>query len=365
MTLDRKLLLIDTQGKVIFSNADPECKKCLEKCATPSESVTSCAKPGQHRKGKASAQIGAAYLCSGDSDLIASSKKFKVTLSSYSEMLLSVNELKSEIKKNEISERRRLIHNLSTLLAHVQQELYSIIPQQELARCKNANEQISMVKSAIETSGKEAATATLKILKNIQAIKSELNVFNLLASNTPKRVYPKVHKIHAVLRNVVSVFFQDFQEKSIEVIVGNTQIELVFDYELMIVALHHIFLNAVKYSLPNSKLYINFEQANDKFSVIIDMVSLEIKQEEKEEIFNENYSGAHARAHDMAGSGVGLSIAKRLIGMNGASIYANPGPNCKIYMNRRYAPNQFVIDFPSKLLVVENRNIKYRPITAR
>lgn len=351
MSLEERKLLINARGGAVLSISDPDCKKCLESCSLNSEKVSACSKEGVHRKGMMEREnIGIAYLCTSDANLVASSKIFKQRLSSYLETIFSINEIKLEVKKDEMDVRRRLIHNLSSLLAHMQQELYYIVPQQELSKCKSAPEQISLIREMIARGGKEAAQATLKIIKNVQAIKSELSVFQLLDSNVRRSITPKSHRVFPVLRNITSIFFQDFQENGIEVVTQDCTIELLFDYESVSVAFHHIFLNAVKYCLSNTRINIEFDQKQDKFCISITMTSLEIKPEEAEAIFEEKVSGSHAKAHSLAGTGVGLSIAKNLFELNGVSIYIEPGTDIRVRSGKRYATNKFFICFPNKLI---------------
>lgn len=347
MRQNEVILLLDRSGKLVHSRSTPSCRKCLESCISESETITKCNIPGNHRRGLFKSDLGSTYLCTSDRDNISSSKLFKKQLRFYSEMLGSFNDIRNNIQEVGIKITRRVIHNLTSLHAHILQDLYLLVPQEVLTGSTDAKDQVRLVQEAFRDNEKELPTGYLRILKNAVAIKSEFNVFASLYSEKPT-LNEKFHSIHRVLRNVSSMYFQDFQSKSVNIVQDDCKIDIFFDYETISVAFHHLFQNAVKYTQNNTTIRIRFQANAGVTEITLEMQSLPIGAEETELIFSDNYSGKSARQLSLAGDGTGLGIAKRLLEMNGASIQVNAGPAIYSRLGIAYATNAFNIKFPAK-----------------
>lgn len=345
------ILLTDNRGKIFHSRSNPTCKSCLLECQVESESISGCEQGGTHRRGSFKSDLGLVYLCSQRNEMIASSKLFKKELHFYSEMLGGYQDL-CELLLDEGSKWvKRLIHNLTSQHAHILQELYLLVPQEILANSTNATEQLKSVRQALNENREEnqdsLALGYLNILKNAIDMKSEMNVFKHLYSEN-KELHEKFHPIHRVLKNVSSRYFQDLQDKSVYVKQDSCSKEVLLDYETVSVALHHIFLNAVKYTMNNSEISIRFFESPDNFRIEFEMISLPIYEKEKEIIFEDGYSGKAARQLSKAGGGWGMGVTKKLLRLNQASISAYPGPIQHQRLGISYATNKFHIEFPIK-----------------
>jgi signal transduction histidine kinase len=348
------VLLKDKGERLIHSRSNPICKKCLETCTSESEIIKGCEMGGTHRRGIFHSDLGATYLCRADKDAIESSKLFKKEIKFYSEMLGAFIDIKDEVHSDGIKFVKRLIHNLTSLHAHILQDLYVLVSQESLTGSVNAANQLEVVEKALKENQSGLASGYLRLLKNAVAIKSEINVFNKLYSKKAD-INEKFHNIHKVLKNVSSMYFQDFQEKSIIVTQNICQSDALFDYESVSVALHHLFQNAVKYTMSNTALNIKFQPEKDDLRVVLEMTSLPITQDEIDQIFDDGYSGKAARQQSLAGDGVGMGVAKKLLEINGTKLFVDAGAPLYSRLGISYAENRFYIDFPAKKL---RNNIK-------
>ncbi len=85
----------------------------------------------------------------------------------------------------------------------------------------------------------------------------------------------------------------------------------------------NIIENAVKYNVPNGKIFIDI-QKKDKFIVVkIQDTGLGISPEELDKIFNKYYRSENNKKLDIPGTGLGLSIAKEIVKSYGGNITVN------------------------------------------
>lgn len=341
------VLLKDKRDRLVYSRSNPACRRCIATFASPNEVTKGCAEGGTHRRGFVASEFGSIHLCTDDPDVISSSKLFKKEINFYSEMLGQYVDIRDDMHKEGVKFVKRLIHNITSLNAHHLQDLYLLVPQDSLTGTSSAKNQLELVEKAFEKNTKELASGYLRLLKNAIAIKSEINMFRNLYSEKDE-LRPKFHFIHKVLKNVSSIYFQEFQSKNISVSQELCQVEVLFDYESVSVALHHLFQNAVKYSMRESALDIKFLNSDDTFSLILDMTSLPIYHDEIELIFQDDYSGRAAKALDLAGDGSGMGIAKKLLEINDARIEVVAGAPTHSGLGTLYAKNEFAVVFPLK-----------------
>lgn len=129
---------------------------------------------------------------------------------------------------------------------------------------------------------------------------------------------------------------------------------MLFDYESVGVALHHLFLNAVKYSMNDTPLHIKFPCEDGIPRIELEMISLPIEQNEIESLYDEGYSGKAARKLSLSGDGSGMGIAKKLLQLNGAKITVVAGLPEFSRLGTEYARNKFTVEFAKKHI----RNLK-------
>ncbi|HJV70377.1 ATP-binding protein, partial [Ideonella sp.] len=295
------------------------------------------------RRGKKTIASGTVYLCTSDEDMVKSKKVFVRTLESYAAMIEGLVEIQRLAAEEAREEGRRLVHNLTTLNSHIIQEIYNIVPQDELAG--TPNRQISVIAGAISQDPQAAAQAALRILKNAVAARTEMQVVRRFRTTPQLPPQLRGHMIHKVIKNVLITFFQEAQDKELYWNLRATGERVWVDYELVSAALYRFFENCVKYCAPTSTIDIGFQPKSDRLDVIMEMKSLPIGPEEERRIFDEGVSGSMAQKHGLSGSGLGLSIVRQLLEVNDAAVFVAAGTRVETIRGIEYAPNRFTFSF--------------------
>jgi len=128
------------------------------------------------------------------------------------------------------------------------------------------------------------------------------------------------------LKNEIDTILENnfllFQDKNIDVI--NTVSDdmcIAADKLRLEELLTNLFNNAVKYSHESGKIIINAEQKNNEIQLAVQDTGIGMTNEQLEHLFDEFYKADESR-HDFESSGLGLSIAKRIVEKHGGRIWA-------------------------------------------
>jgi len=344
--------LCDTKGAQIVAVLDPSCVECIKGCSTESEVTSSC-KGVKVRRGKSQASGGTAFLCTSDVDQVKSTKVFKKNLLFYSSMIPIYAEVRDDIAKREFEKTSNLLHNLIKFNALELQELYALIPQDELV--KSFRDQVEMVEGIVKRDPKESAGVFLRLLKNSVSVKNEFAVYQKLYDTSPTLNFA-AHYVHKVILNVAHLFYQGMLENSLRIRVDACADRLSLDYESFQVALYHLLDNAVKYAESGTEIAFTFERSNSGIRICLTMESLAISPEELGELYRSGFSGQQAVLAKTAGKGVGMGIVRTLLGLNYATLTIKPGhprsPKATLAgKTLRYATNIFAIDLATKSMV--------------
>ncbi len=306
---------IDPRGRLVFCGLEDLDKGYIDQTKFPSQKFGANLRGGYIRN-----KHGDLYVFTSEPDYVASSKRFKFFAESLATMtetfISSQNDYLEDIAQN----TNRLIHNLTTLNAHNLQQLYDLVPQQNLTR--NLNKNRKYVENLVKSNPQKAAQTLMNIAKNTTATKIEFSVYQKLFEKEPS-LSQKQHNVHKVLTNINYIFFPDFTDKGMRVIIdcsSEDTVEAFFDYETVYVVLYHLLENAAKYSLLNTNLNIAIHPVEIGVSITFQMTSLKVEQSEREDIFHEGFSGSFPIKSGKAGRGVGLYLARRLLEMNNAQI---------------------------------------------
>lgn len=339
----------NSDNQIVYSTIPSNCQNCMLTCETTKELVKCSENGSDKRRGIIRSRLGSVYLCSDDRDLLKSGRKFKAQLEFLNSMLQELDNIRNGIAEKINEDTKRLLHNVISLNAHNMQEIYELVSQDVLTQ-KMAS-QVEEFTKIIESNPKDIALALIRMHKNDIAMKVNFNVFKKLYDRSPATNFLK-HPLHRVVLNVLHVFFQDFTDKGVRVIIDSCNADILLDYESIQVALYHLIENSAKYILDDSNLHISFPLKNGIQYILFDMVSLEIPDDEVEKIFEEGYSGESARLLHLSGSGLGLGIIKPLLQLNKAELRllrnVNPSRSKKTTL-AEYQNNQFEIKLSKPL----------------
>ncbi|MBM7070575.1 HAMP domain-containing histidine kinase [Shewanella sp. 202IG2-18] len=331
----------NSKGKVIFCGLLPYEVTLIKDVASQSQKVGDVG----IRAGVLRNDSFTVYGFSSNKDFLKSSQKFRTQLNVILNSTDSIDEIIDSANKSINKNTSRLIHNLTTINAHNIQEIYSLIPQDGVSL--NMKKQISFAENIVKKEPKETAITLLRIAKNNASMKVEFSVFKKLFVTNPE-LQRRTHNIHKVLMNMFYLFFSDFTDKNVEVVVGDESTNMAyFDYESVHVALYHIIENAAKFIKTDSILNVDIGSNGIYTQISMDMISTEIKENEIEQIFFEGVSGNLPTKIGKAGDGLGMYMAKKIIELNSGLIAVTPYPRTlEETLGFKFQRNVFTINLP-------------------
>jgi len=256
----------------------------------------------------------------------------------------SVSIQKTKAKSN----FRRFKHNLVSHHTIMLQEMERAFPIDNAD--KGIHNQIDFVKKIIEKNPRESTLSILKVIKSVNLMKAEFDVYDMLSLERPNLEF-FIHNPHKLVLLVLNPFWLEFIEKDVKIDVKECEGEICIDYKSVSVVFSHIFENASKYIARGSIFKISFVNKDEFVEIHFDMTSLKIKPDEKEKIFQEDYSGEFSKSTTLAGNGIGLSIVKKLVEYNNGSVNVeiDTDQNQRIkIMNIPFERNTFIISLPKK-----------------
>ncbi len=106
----------------------------------------------------------------------------------------------------------RVIHNLKSINAHAMQELYTLVPQDQLL--KNIRDNSKIVENVIKSDTRKAAMTFFRMTKFNLSIKAEFSIYEKLLQGDLK-LEKRNYKIRDLIMIVLYMFFSDFNEKNI------------------------------------------------------------------------------------------------------------------------------------------------------
>lgn len=118
----------------------------------------------------------------------------------------------------------------------------------------------------------------------------------------------------------------------------NTKIIYEFDVNDLEIIFNNIFSNAVKYNKTGGRVDCTIREIGKKVEIIIADTGIGISKEDQAKLFNEFVRIKNKETSKIPGSGLGLSIVKKILDNYNAEIFleseVNVGTNVKIILNR-------------------------------
>ena len=337
--MDRKI--IDIEDNVIIDTLpNQECVDCIMTNVKNGYAQVACKYDNlSKRLAYHSGKNGKLFLCSSDSK---TTKLFKEEFFALIPCIKSFADIAKNVSLGAFQRTDRVIHNLKSINGHAIQELENLVPQTDIGN----NQNVEYVTNVIKENPKLAALTFFRMAKFNRAMKAEFTVYDKLLHNDNVPLQRQNHNVPNVVMSVLYPFFADFHEKEVYVHVDTMDTKILLDFETFYVAFYHLVENAIKYVKPKTKINISFKIEDGMFILKMSMTSLYIKSEEKDNIFNEGYSGIWAKKINRQGRGIGMFRARRLIELNNGTLTVDAGNDISRVNGVEYATNIFVITMP-------------------
>ncbi len=128
--------------------------------------------------------------------------------------------------------------------------------------------------------------------------------------------------ILSLIHQVVGEYSYLYEDKSIEFKVNSLAEEIYIDLDgkLMSRVIENVVINALKYSLKNTRVYIDVINRDDEVEMSFKNIANYEMNFNNNEIFERFVRGDKSRNSKVEGSGLGLAITKSIIELHGGSI---------------------------------------------
>lgn len=301
---------ITLQGDLIHSNL-PESQKPLTDCTNKFNRVICKVNNEWKRHGKFQLGEYEVYLSSYSS--IVTNKILKHYLDALSLLLPVISKSKVNLEENVNKNFRRLKHNIVTHSTNIRQELEKSFPIPQYS--KGAKNQLEEIRNTVSNNIDESSKSILKLIKSSNLLRFEFDIYDLLNSPNPYLEFDN-HEIHKIVLFNLSPYWFDLIQKNITINVDSCYEKVFVDPKSISVVLSLLFENATKYCGGNSEFCVKFDENSDYLIVSLEMTSLKINKENINKILTEGESGEYAKKLGLAGDGLGLSIANKLVNYN-------------------------------------------------
>lgn len=250
--------------------------------------------------------------------------------------LHSINRLIKEIRESSLYRRIPLdiskdeLHTLSTSLNEMFERLQESFEKQKLLISDASHElksPLTILRLGIEDllqgqlpeeTRKELETQLIIIQRMQKLVTDLLDISRLEQQDTLAR---QTVDIARLITDVIDEFKGLIDYRQVQVSVDLEQTSIAVDRLKILRLFANLIDNAIKYNVPEGgKLAIRVHRKSDTVEVTIANTGVVLDPHEYQKIFNQFYRVEKSRSQDYGGTGLGLTIARRIVEMHGGTI---------------------------------------------
>lgn len=223
----------------------------------------------------------------------------------FGELVESVNDMASELSKIE-KMRQEFISNVSH---EIQSPLTSIRGFTQALR----NDNISLENKLHYLDIIEAESTRLsKLSDNLLKLAS-------LEADTIK-FEPRVYRLDKQVRSIILSCEPQWSDKDINMNVSMEEIEIKADEDMMNQVFINLIRNSIKFTAEGGNISIDLHRQNGTIEFIISDTGIGIAEEDISHVFERFFKADKSRNSSIKGSGLGLSIVKKIVDMHHGTI---------------------------------------------
>ena len=208
---------------------------------------------------------------------------------------------------------------LSVLSHELKSPINAIEGYLRIMQEKQVGEQIDDYKVMIDRS--------IERLKGMRTLIMDLLDFTKIESGKRTREL-KMIDLHEIARIVVDTVEPLAIQRNIKVFLdAEEDTFLNADSYEMEVILNNFVSNAVKYNKENGKVYLHIKKIDNDIKIIIEDSGIGMTPEEVSLLFNDFVRIKNAKTRHITGSGLGLSIAKKMLELYNATVEVDSTPD--------------------------------------
>ena len=169
----------------------------------------------------------------------------------------------------------------------------------------------------------------------LDIIESESTRLSRLSNNLLKlasldskayQIHPENYRLDEQIREIIIAYEPQWSEKKIDMEISFNEIDINADKDMLSQVWNNLVGNAVKFTPEGGHISIKLNRNNGKIIFVIDDTGPGIPPEDGYRIFERFYKADKSRNPAVKGSGLGLSITKKIIEMNNGSITFSSKP---------------------------------------
>ncbi|GGE33490.1 two-component sensor histidine kinase [Pullulanibacillus camelliae] len=161
----------------------------------------------------------------------------------------------------------------------------------------------------IETESKRLSKLSENLLK-LTSLESEKTPFE-----------PGTYRLDQQIRRVILACEPQWTAKQLDMDVAMESVVITADRELLSQVWFNLIHNSIKFTPSEGRIRISLESSDDKVMVTIGDSGIGMTKEEQVHIFERFYKADRSRNRTAGGSGLGLSIVKKIIDLHHGEIY--------------------------------------------
>ncbi len=147
------------------------------------------------------------------------------------------------------------------------------------------------------------------------------------------RLHRKPENLTALIEQSVRILSAAFLEKGIRLEVGpHPDLRLNVDRDRLIQILVNVLSNSLKFTPEGGQVEIRVKDENDSVLITVQDTGPGIAPEDLPYVFERFYRADKSRNRKWGGSGIGLTIVKKLVDAHGGTVWIESGHGTKVYI---------------------------------
>lgn len=131
---------------------------------------------------------------------------------------------------------------------------------------------------------------------------------------------PKSYRLDKQIRHIVLTFEPMWSEKNITMDLSMDMVEVKADEDLMSQVWINLIQNSIKFTQDGGMIQISISVKDDKIEIKVSDNGIGMGEEDQKRVFERFYKADKARTSSAKGSGLGLSIVRRIVDIHQGTI---------------------------------------------
>jgi len=141
------------------------------------------------------------------------------------------------------------------------------------------------------------------------------------------RFEPKPYRLDKQIRSLILACEPQWSEKSIQFDISLAELEITADEDLLSQVWINLFHNAIKFTPETGTIQVTLSSRDNHAKVRISDTGIGIPEDDRERIFERFYKADKSRTRSSGGSGLGLSIVKKIVDLHTGTIEVESEPH--------------------------------------